>query len=101
MSKCYLPFRCPRRPYSEYSGPGALLPSKSYKAPWERWISWSFSYNVPLNCPSPQDVAMFLNYLHSQNFAYSTILVHKSVVVYFADPSRGARLSGQPLSNTY
>uniref|UniRef100_A0A8D8QTA7 Core-binding (CB) domain-containing protein n=1 Tax=Cacopsylla melanoneura TaxID=428564 RepID=A0A8D8QTA7_9HEMI len=69
----------------------------SYKAPWQRWSSWSSKAKVSLNNPSPQDLARFLSYLHSENFAYSTILVHKSVVTTIANPARASELSGHPI----
>lgn len=70
---------------------------KTYKAPWKRWLHWTASTKVSVNNPSPQDLAKFLSHLHSQSFSYSSILVHKSVVSNFANPSRASDLNSHPV----
>lgn len=69
----------------------------TYKAPWKRWLAWTSSSGVSVNNPAPKDLARFLSYLHSLNFSYSSILVHKSVVANFANPSRTQELTGHPV----
>ncbi|KAI5715456.1 hypothetical protein M8J77_016281 [Diaphorina citri] len=69
----------------------------TYKAPWKRWLVWTSSSGVSVNNPAPKDLARFLSYLHSLNFSYSSILVHKSVVANFANPSRTQELTGHPV----
>ncbi|KAI5727554.1 hypothetical protein M8J77_003708 [Diaphorina citri] len=69
----------------------------TFKAPWKRWLAWTSSSGVSVNNPAPKDLARFLSYLHSLNFSYSSILVHKSVVANFANPSRTQELTGHPV----
>ena len=53
---------------------------------------------VAANDPSPQDLSLYLSYLHrSEGLSYRTILVHKSVVTTFANPSTGPALAAHPL----
>jgi len=52
---------------------------------------------VAANDPSPQDLSLYLSYLHhSEGLSYRTILVHKSVVMTVAnssaDPAQAAHL---------
>lgn len=66
---------------------------KTYKTPLKRWLDWTARTRVSINDPSPQDLATFLRWLHSQNFFYSSILVHKSVVSNFANPVKTSELN--------
>uniref|UniRef100_A0A8D8Q6E1 Core-binding (CB) domain-containing protein n=1 Tax=Cacopsylla melanoneura TaxID=428564 RepID=A0A8D8Q6E1_9HEMI len=70
---------------------------RTYKAPWKRWLDWTARVRVSINDPSPQDLAKFLSWLHSQKFSYSSILVHKSVVANFANPARTTDLITHPV----
>lgn len=75
--------------------PGTL---RSYSAPWKRWTAWANSEAVPINTPSPEQVALFLSFLHNhKKLSYSTILVNKSVVTSFADPSRADLINDHPV----
>uniref|UniRef100_A0A8D8TT41 Protein P n=3 Tax=Cacopsylla melanoneura TaxID=428564 RepID=A0A8D8TT41_9HEMI len=71
---------------------------RTYQAPWRRWLSWARKHGVVPNDPSPSDLGRYLCSLHRvEKLAYSSILVHKSVVCTFAKPSQSALLSSHPL----
>lgn len=53
----------------------------TYGPPIRRWITWCETNNIDSKSPSGKDVAQFLARLYlDQNFAYSTILLHKSAI---------------------
>lgn len=39
---------------------------KTYRAPWKRWIKWALSNKISVNNPSPQNLALYLSYLHRE-----------------------------------
>lgn len=70
----------------------------TYKAAWNRWRDWCKSKNLQCTSPTPQTLALFISYLHSDlALSVSTIRVHKSVVCTFADPSSSHILSSDVL----
>lgn len=69
-----------------------------YEAAWTRWQSWCSNNNYSVCDPSPEIVAEFLCYLHSDvKLAPKTISVHKSVVVTFACPLKADSVNNHPL----
>lgn len=74
---------------------------RTYKSAWKQWVAWCKENNVKPNKPNPQLIASYLGYLSRvKKLAYSTILVHKSVVVTLANPMLGQSLSSHPLITT-
>lgn len=70
----------------------------TYKAPWNNWLRWAKCKDISINNPSPQEVALYLSYLHRiRKLSYSSILVNKSVICTFANPIRGEVLSSHPI----
>lgn len=71
---------------------------RTYGAAWKQWVSWCKQNGITPSGPRPQEVATYLGYLSRiRKLAPATILVHKSVVVTLADPTRENRLAGHPL----
>lgn len=70
---------------------------KTYKSAWVRWCSWAKGKCL-VNDPTPEDVAKFIIYLHKNvKLSPSTIAVHKSVVLVFANPLKSTSLADHPL----
>lgn len=58
---------------------------KTYKPAWDRWVKWCTINNINHKLPDPNSLARYLAHLHIDlKFAYSTILVHKSVINCFS-----------------
>lgn len=74
---------------------------RTYGSAWKQWVAWCKQSKVKPNNPNPQHIASYLGYLSRvKKLAYSTILVHKSVVVTLANPLLGQSLSSHPLITT-
>lgn len=74
---------------------------RTYGSAWKQWVAWCKEKEVKPNKPNPQHIASYLGYLSRvKKLAYSTILVHKSVVVTLANPLLGQSLSSHPLITT-
>lgn len=70
---------------------------KTYKSAWRRWVSWAKGKCLVDN-PEPDDVAKFICYLHKNvRLSPSTIAVHKSVVLMFANPLKSSLFAEHPL----
>lgn len=71
---------------------------KTYKYAWKRWKMWASANNVLVSDPKAADLAKYLCFLHnSVKLAPRTILLHKSVVTTFANPTQGDNLNSHPL----
>lgn len=66
----------------------------TYKPAWERWCRWALTNNTHPNKPSPNQLARYLAQLFiNEKLSYSTILVHKSAIVTFCNPTTEEKLS--------
>lgn len=75
--------------------PGTL---KTYSTAWRRWTEWANQKSISINSPTAEEVALFLSHLHQRKgLSYSTVLVNKSVIACFANPTRSDALSGHPI----
>nr|CAI5858847.1 unnamed protein product [Callosobruchus analis] len=71
---------------------------KTYSTAWKRWTEWAKNESIDINEPKPEDVALFLSFLHRvKGLSSSTILVNKSVITSFADPVRAEAISNHPI----
>nr|CAI5868202.1 unnamed protein product [Callosobruchus analis] len=64
---------------------------KTYSTAWKRWTEWAKNESIDINEPKPEDVALFLSFLHRvKGLSSSTILVNKS-------PVRAEAISNHPI----
>lgn len=71
---------------------------KTYLSAWRHWLSWCSTSKVVPSNPNPHHVASYLSFLcQTKKLAYQTILVHKSVIVSFANPNLEKGLGSHPL----
>lgn len=71
---------------------------RTYRCAWKLWVSWCRQNGRKPSSPRPHDVAAYLGSLSRiRGLAPSTILVHKSVILTFADPTREKQLRNHPL----
>ena len=71
---------------------------KTYEVAWKRWVSWSRSKNIDTKNPSGTQLAQFLSDLYLiHNFAYNTILLHKSVISTLCNVESSSHLSSHVL----
>lgn len=71
---------------------------KTYKPAWFRWQRWADNNKIPVNDPSPADLAKYICHLYNNvKLAPRTIAVHKSVVTTLANPERTEELSSSGL----
>lgn len=67
---------------------------KTYHPAWQRWIRWCSSNNFNFKHPNGVSLSKFLAHLFLvEKLAYSTILLHKSVVLTFGQPSNNENLN--------
>lgn len=71
---------------------------KTYKSAWKKWVSWTSENHVNAEEPTGSDLARYLTDLFQKdNLALSTIMVHKSAVATFCNPSDRDKLSSHLL----
>lgn len=71
---------------------------KTYKAAWNRWLSWAKVHKLNPFSPSGSSLAKFLADLHiKEKFSYNTILLHKSVVATLCNTELSGQLSSHVL----
>ncbi|XP_073952923.1 uncharacterized protein [Choristoneura fumiferana] len=71
---------------------------KTYKVAWNRWCRWAHDNDLNISSPTGSSLARFLSDLHQkEGLAYSTILVHKSVVSSLCDADKSEALSSHKL----
>ncbi|XP_073958848.1 uncharacterized protein [Choristoneura fumiferana] len=71
---------------------------KTYEAAWKRWFLWAQNNNVNHTAPTGSILARYLSDLHQKDgLAYSTILVHKSVVSSLCNADDSGTLSSHKL----
>ncbi|KOB76319.1 reverse transcriptase, partial [Operophtera brumata] len=70
---------------------------RTYKPAWESWLQWAKNEDISPSTPDPKDLARYLIHLHQvRKLAPRTVLVHKSVVATFTNPSKDS-LSNHPI----
>lgn len=70
---------------------------RTYKPAWESWLQWAKNEDISPSTPDPKDLARYLIHLHEvRKLAPRTVLVHKSVVATFTNPSKDS-LSNHPI----
>lgn len=71
---------------------------RTYESAWKQWVSWCRQNGRKPNSPRPLDVAAYLGSLSRvRKLAPSTIMVHKSVILTFADPTQEKQLGNHPV----
>lgn len=67
---------------------------KTYKAPWNRWVSWAKQHKINPVQPQGSELAQFLADLYLKfKFSYNTILLHKSVISTLCNAELSGKLS--------
>ena len=71
---------------------------RTYESAWKQWVSWCRENGRKPSSPRPLDVAAYLGSLSRvRKLAPSTIMVHKSVILTFADPTQEKQLGNHPV----
>ncbi|XP_069354708.1 uncharacterized protein [Maniola hyperantus] len=71
---------------------------KTYKHAWDRWLQWCTRERYSPRNPSVTQLAQYLGYLHNEiKLAPKTILLHKSVVVNFANTEKAELMNNHPV----
>ena len=71
---------------------------KTYRAPWNTWVTRCEVLGLNPNKPDAASVAQHLSFLHSvKKLSPSTIKLHKSVIVTFADPNNRDSITNSPI----
>jgi hypothetical protein len=71
---------------------------KTYKAAWNRWLTWTKKHKLDPLQPTGQDLARFLADLYIiEGLAYNTILLHKSVVCTLCNSDNSGKLNSHVL----
>lgn len=71
---------------------------KTYRHAWRKWLHWCSINNYQPYKSTPDQTAQYLCHLYNDiKLAPRTILLHKSVVVTFANPLDADRINNHPL----